>query len=78
MTEDVYLNSTYDDLPILHRKPDALTDEAREFDSDMAYMRDLLQDIAQVLDCAGGKAWSFLSVELYIIELELASIEVKR
>jgi hypothetical protein len=78
VTEYVYLNQKYDDLPILHRKPDALTDEAREFDSDIAYMRDLLKDIAEMLDIKAGKAWSFLTVELDIIEAELASIEVKR
>jgi len=69
-----YLHHKYDDLPFLHTKPDALTDDDRQFNSDIAYMRDLLADIAEVLDFAGGKAWPFLSVELDIIEAELNRI----
>ena len=76
MTDYVYVNPKFDDLPILQAKP-AMTDEAREFNSDIAYMRDLLKDIAEVLDFMGGQAKPFLTVELDIIEAELARIEVR-
>lgn len=76
MTDYLYVNPKFDDLPILQVKP-AMTDDAREFNSDIAYMRDLVKDIAEVLDVAGGQAWPFLSVELDIIEAELSRIEVK-
>lgn len=79
MTEYSYWNPEYQNLPILHNKADKMTDEDRDFDSDITYMRELLKDIADVLDFMGGEARPpFSSLELDIIEAELASIEVTR
>jgi len=38
-----------------------MTDEAREFNSDIAYMRDLLKDIAEVLDMPVAEAVDFFA-----------------
>lgn len=49
MTDYVHFNPAYDDLPMLPSKRDQMTDETREFDSKIAYMRDLLKEVSELL-----------------------------
>lgn len=47
-----YLNPKFNDLPIVQLRPVPMTDDDIEFESDMRYMRDLLNAI--VIQAVGG------------------------
>lgn len=69
-----YWNPKYNDLPLLHTKPD---DDSIDFHSDITYMRALLADIRECLDTRPAGAWPFLAVELDIMEAELARLKAE-
>jgi len=79
MTDYVYHNRKFDYLNTVQVKP-SMTDDEREFISDMSYLRDLMEDIAIVQEFMGGEVKPIpkhLLREREIIEAELARIEVR-